>query len=836
MFYRIFSLGISFLFLAQLAFTQAPAKPTSAEIYDDMLRLNVLGSVLYVAAHPDDENTRMISYFSNEKRYHTTYLSLTRGDGGQNLIGTEIREQLGVIRTQELLAARRLDGGYQMFSRANDFGYSKHPDETMQIWNEDEVKADAVWAIRKLQPDIIINRFDHKSAGRTHGHHTASAVISYDVFEKAADPKVYPSQLKYVQPWQAQRLFFNTSWWFYGSREKFAEADKSDMVAIDAGVYYPLRGKSNTEIAAESRSMHQCQGMGNTGSRGSQIEYLQILKGDLPENSDDPMVNINTSWTRVKGGEGIGKKVDGMIQDFDMLDPAGSVPALLEIYGMIDQLPDGKWKSIKRAECLELIKSCTGLYTEAVADSPRIVPGEKINIKAEVIQRIGNPFNLQSVEILEAGVKLEKNESLKVNEGIKFEMGLDVPDDYAVSTPYWLIEEATLGMYAVADQNMRGIPENPAAFNVQYNFESGGKTFSIEAPLVYKKNDAVKGETYSPFVITPPFSVGIQEKVAVFSTNDSKKIHVKVKALSEIKEAIVKIKPADGWTITPAMQSHSFSQNGEDKIFVFNVQPPSKQTTAFLQAEVEYSGGSTDQEVISIDYDHIPKQTVLQSAQTKAVKIELEKSGNNIGYIMGAGDEIPANLEQIGYNVELLNPESLDPIQLAKYDAVILGIRAFNTKPALKFSKSALMEYVKQGGNLIVQYNTNRRLVTEDIAPYPMKLSRDRVSVEEAEVRFLAPNHPVLNTPNKITQADFDGWVQERGLYFANEWDDAFTPILSANDPGETPKDGGMLIASYGKGNYIYSGYSWFRELPAGVPGAYRLFANMISLAAEKRP
>ncbi len=833
---RFFFLFLSILFVFSSINGQAPVKPTSAEIYDDLLRLNVLGSVLYVAAHPDDENTRMISYFSNHKRYHTTYLSLTRGDGGQNLIGSEIREQLGVIRTQELLAARRLDGGFQMFSRANDFGYSKHPDETMRIWNEAEVKADAVWAIRKLQPDIIINRFDHKSAGRTHGHHTASAVISYDVFEKAGDPKIYPEQLKFVEPYKAQRLFFNTSWWFYGSREKFDKADKSDMVAIDAGVFYPLKGKSNTEIAAESRSMHQCQGMGNTGNRGSQIEYLQILKGDLPKNSNDPFVGINTSWSRVAGGEKIEEQVNVIIKSFAFENPANSLNGLLEVYQMINALPDGKWKFIKLEECLSLIKACAGLYVETVAESPSIVPGNQVNLKTEVIQRLGSPFTFKGISIPEVNKEIPKNDMLETNEGLSFKESIDVPADFNLSTPYWLIEKATLGMYNVPDQKLRGIPENPAAINVIYNFEANGKPFKLKTPLVYKRNDAVKGELYSPFVVTPPFSVGIEEKVTVFSSNDPKEIHVKVKSLGSLANATVTVKGGKGWSISPLKADHVFSQNGEDKTFVFKVTPPVEQSTSFLEATVSYEGGTSSQEVITIDYDHIPAQTVLQTAQSKAVKIDVKKVGDRIGYVMGAGDDIPANLEQIGYQVELLDPENLSSENLAKFDAVIMGVRAYNTKPALKFAKKALMSYVEQGGNLIVQYNTSRRMVTEDIAPYPIKLSRDRVSVEEAEVRFLAPEHPVMNTPNKITQKDFDGWVQERGLYFANEWDEKFTAILSSNDPGETPKDGGLLVAPYGKGNFVYTGYSWFRELPAGVPGAYRLFANIISLSKTNRP
>ncbi|MEO0340603.1 MAG: PIG-L family deacetylase, partial [Bacteroidota bacterium] len=345
--YRIIlSAFVALLILPTFINAQAPKRWTSGEIHEGIKKLNFLGSALYLAAHPDDENTRLIAYFANEKKARTGYLSMTRGDGGQNLIGPEIRELLGVIRTQELLAARRTDGGHQMFTRANDFGYSKEPTETFNIWDRDKVLSDVVWAIRKWQPDVIVNRFDHRTPGRTHGHHTGSAMLAMDAFDLAADPNAYAEQLKYVNTWQTERLFFNTSWFFFGSREAFAKADKSSMLSVDAGVYYPIKGKSNTEIAAESRSMHKCQGFGSSGTRGSASEYVELIKGSMPSTKEDIFSGVNTTWTRVEGGKAIGKLVSKIDKNFDYTDPGAVIPSLVRVYKMIKALPDGYWKKV----------------------------------------------------------------------------------------------------------------------------------------------------------------------------------------------------------------------------------------------------------------------------------------------------------------------------------------------------------------------------------------------------------------------------------------------------------------------------------------------------------
>jgi LmbE family N-acetylglucosaminyl deacetylase len=821
------------LFTATFVNAQAPKKWTSGDIHEGVKKLNVLASALFVAAHPDDENTRLIAYLANYKYTNTAYLSMTRGDGGQNLIGPEIRELLGVIRTQELLAARGVDGGQQFFTRANDFGYSKDPEETFKIWDEKLVKQDVVYAVRNFKPDVIIARFS-TVPGTTHGHHTASAILASEAFDLAADPKAFPEQVKELGTWGASRLFFNTSWWFYGSQEKFNQADKTNLFSVDVGVYYPIKGKSNTEMAAESRSMHKCQGFGSEGSRGVQLEYLEFLKGEKPEN--DIFDGINTTWTRVKNGGAIGELVTKIDTEFRYDNPSASLEDLLKVRQMIMALPDTEhWKHLKLAEVEDLIYYCAGFFFEATSSDFSAVSGEKVMIKIEAINRSNANVFLKSATFLPNNMVSEINEQLDNNKTFVNEESIEIPEEMPYGSPFWLQgKNPTLGMYDVPNSAMANLPQNPVDFKVQFNLTINGQDLTIEKPIVYKRIDPVKAEVYRPFVKLPEVFVSIKDDVYVFANNEPKTVEVVVKSGKADIGGMIRLDVPKDWKCEPKEIPFELALKGATTTVQFKVTPSKKQAVEDISAVVRFENGSTfSQELIEITYDHIPVQTVLLPATAKFVRVDLVKKGENVGYIMGAGDEIPASLEQIGYKVSVLENKDITTENLKNFDAIILGIRAYNTVDDLKYHQPKLMEYVKNGGTVIVQYNTSHRLVLEDLAPYPLKLSRDRVAVENAEVRILAPKHPVMNTPNKITSADFENWVQERGLYFPNEWDAAFTPILSANDPGETPKDGGLLVAEYGEGYFIYTGYSWFRELPAGVPGAYRIFTNLISIGKK---
>jgi LmbE family N-acetylglucosaminyl deacetylase len=832
LFFTLFSF---FLFISLSG--QAPEKWNSARIYHEIQKLNFLGSVLYLAAHPDDENTRLITYLANHEKANTAYISLTRGDGGQNLISPEIRELLGLIRTQELLGARQIDGGKQFFSRANDFGFSKNPDETFRIWEKEKVMEDLIAVIRYWQPDIIINRFDHRSPGKTHGHHTASAMLGVEAFDMAADPKVFPNQLSRLPLWQPKRLFFNTSWWFYGSQKAFDEADKSKLVQFEVGVYYPLLGKSNNEIAAESRSMHKSQGFGSLGVRGSETEYLELLKGDLPENNK-LFSGINTTWSRVKGAEKVGMLLKKVENNFSMEKPYAVIPDLLAAMKELEKLEDSYWKREKLRDLKLIIKQSLGLFQEAVASESTATPGEMIKVQMEYIQRSPVKVVLQSLQVLPSIGDTVLNMEMSNNKVFKLAKQIQIPRNIPLTSPYWLTDQWNLGVYTVKDEKLIGLPETPKSLKVRANYLIDGFTFSLESEIVYKTDDPVGGEIYQPFEIIPAITGSFQESVNVFASRDSQRLEIVVKANKSFLTGSVTLDVPQGWTFSPKEQTVQFNRKGEEKLIAFWVTPPTFQSEGNATVIMKAEGERYDKKLLIIKHPHIPAQTVLLSSNAKVVRIDLEKSGEKVGYVMGAGDVVPASLSQMGFQVTQLHVNNLTEENLKSFDAVVLGVRAYNTVEGIEFKQKALFNYVENGGNLIVQYNTtgDLKVSEKELAPLPMSLSRDRITDEDAPVTFLVPNHSILNFPNKITEIDFKGWEQERGLYFPGKWDNAFTPVLRFNDPGEKPLDGALLVARHGKGYYIYTGLSFFRELPAGVPGAFRLFANMISMGKEIKP
>ena len=827
---------VTLLFASHTILAQSPKKRTSAEIYHSVQKLNFLGKAMYIAAHPDDENTRLISYLSNNTKAKTAYLSLTRGDGGQNLIGTELQELLGVLRTQELLAARRIDGGQQFFSRANDFGYSKHPDETLKFWNKKEILGDVVQIIRDFRPDVIINRFDHRSPGSTHGHHTSSAMLSFEAFDLVNDPKAYPEQLKSTQIWQPKRLFFNTSWWFYGSRDKFEKADKSKMLRMDVGVYYPTLGVSNNEIASWASSQHLCQGFGRLTSRGSENEYIEFLKGDFPEDKTNIFDGINTTWSRVEGGDAIGKLLAEVENNFDFINPSKHLHQLITAHKLIKLLSDEHWKTIKLQEIEAIILSVSGLHLEAFTNTSSTNPSSTVNVKIEALNRSDAKIVFQSVYIPKANAKLTPKSLLEFNKKQTLELDIIVPENTGFTSPYWLNEKGTLGRYKVADKQLIGKPETPRAFNANFVLDFEGYTITFKKPIVYKYARNDKGELYQPFEILPEATARFDDKVLIFADGKSKQIPVTVKAHKDSIKGEVQFCYSEGWTVDQETKPFEIAKKGDEQIIMFTLTPPEKEDESYISPIVKINGKHITKELVTIAYDHVPTQSILLPAETKVVRLNIKRLGENIGYIVGAGDDVPTSLKQIGYNVITIDPATIQEGSLAKFDAVVVGIRAYNVVPELKFKQRYLLDYVKNGGNLIVQYNTAGRWNSQfaNIAPYDLKLSRDRVTDENSEVRILAKDHALVNFPNKIVEKDFDGWVQERGLYFPNEWNAKFTPILSMKDKGETDKKGSLLIAPYGKGNYIYTGLSFFRELPAGVSGAYKIFANMLSVGKRE--
>lgn len=819
-----------FIFCYTFCHAQQPEKPSSVEIFHKIEKLNFLGTALYIAAHPDDENTRLISFLANEKMARTGYLSLTRGDGGQNLIGLELREQLGVIRTQELIEARKIDGGEQFFSRANDFGFSKVPNETLEIWDKKQVLEDMVWIIRNFQPDIIINRFDHRSPGTTHGHHTSSAMLTQEAYSLANDPNYEPGQLKFVDTWHPKRVFFNVSWWFFGGKENFEKADKSKYINLSTGVYYPDLGKSNQEIAALSRSRHRSQGFGSTGVRGDDMEYLELILGEDLKDKQNLFEGIDTSWNRVKGGNKIGEAINVIIKSFDFKNPSSSIPSLIEVYKSIEKLEDNHWKKIKLEEVKDIIAACSGLYLEAVAESQSATPGSSLNIKWEAINRSNIAMSLTSVTIMPENRTETLKLELKNNIGQENTISVTIPASIAYTSPYWLTEKGNTGMYKVDDLQKIGVPDIIREMAISFTVDINGTSIPFKRTIIYKYNDPVYGEVYEPLDIVPAVTTKILNKVQLFKDNKRQTALVKIKAGKDNCSGNLRLElPAD-WKVTPASIPFNLDKKDSEIIMSFEITPPSRPSEAVARSIATIDNKEFDREQVIIDYPHIAAQQVLLPSTAKFTKADIEIKGDNIAYIMGAGDNIPESLKQMGYEVTILTPELITPERLQEFDAVIMGIRAYNVLDDLAFKQQVLFNYVKNGGNMIVQYNTTGHLSTEQIAPYPLRISRDRVTEEDAKVTFLDATHPALTHPNKITEKDFEGWVQEQGLYYPDEWGKEFTPVISSHDKGESPKNGGLLVARYGKGYYIYTGLSFFRELPEGVSGAYRLMANLIGM------
>ncbi|SHN03917.1 PIG-L family deacetylase [Polaribacter sp. KT 15] len=819
--------SVAFLLISIAVFSQKPQKLTSNQIFEKIEKLNFLGTALYIAAHPDDENTRLIAYLANNVKARTGYLSLTRGDGGQNLIGPEIRELLGVIRTQELLAARNVDGGEQMFSRANDFGYSKHPDETLEIWNKELVLSDVVWAIRNFKPDVIINRFNHRTPGTTHGHHTTSAMLSVEAFDLAGDNSVYKNQLKYTETWQPKRLFFNTSSWFYKNEADFKNATEGKLTSFDVGTYYPLKGMSNNELASLASSQHLCQGFGRLTTRGSQKEYVEFLKGDKLKDKNDIFSGINTTWNRLNKGGEIGEILYEIEENFDFVNPEKHLPKLMKAYGLIDKLTDNHWREIKKKQIKEIIEACAGLYLEASAESSSATPNSIINLNFEVLNRSNFSIELTSIVSTIDNKKVKKEIDLVTNKKLNFKETITLKTN-TYSDPYWLRKDATLGMYSVENQNLIGKPETPRETKVLFNLMIDGNPITFTKNVVRRYAERDKGEIYEPFEILPKITTKLKDKVLIFSDDIAKDVVVEVRAGANNVKGKLSLEVPLNWAVSPKYIDFAIKQKNDKNAFTFKVTPPKNQAEGKLKVMATSNGKVFDKELVEINYNHIPKQSVLLNSEAKIVRLNIKKVGNYIGYIKGAGDVVPESLNQIGYNVVMINPLEINDKNLHKYDAIVLGIRAYNVVKELKFKQKFLLDYVEKGGNMIVQYNTNRNV--DVAAPFKLNLSRDRVTDEFAKVTVLEKEHPVLNFPNKISQNDFKGWVQERGLYFPNSWSKEFTPVLSMQDKGETAKKGSLLIAKYGKGNYIYTGLSFFRELPAGVSGAYKLFANLLSV------
>ncbi|MEN2283459.1 PIG-L family deacetylase [Algoriphagus sp. SE2] len=813
----LFSALTLIITLYTFSFLNAQSIPSS-ELYQKLEQIKETRRVLYVAAHPDDENTRLISYLANGENVQVAYLSLTRGDGGQNLIGKELGVKLGQIRTQELLQARKTDGGRQYFSRAIDFGYTKTPDETFQNWDREKVLSDVVWVIRNFQPDIIITRFNTIPGGGNHGQHTTSAILAGEALKISGDPTVYPEQLKYVKPWKPKRVYWNT----YNFRGEFTKVEGEQYFEFPTGNYNPLLGETYSQIAADSRTMHKSQGFGSTATNGEALDHIQYVSGEDAVNS--AFDGVKNRWETISGGMEIEALIDMASRDFDFKKPQNNIPALLEIKTKLETLQsDEIWVKEKISSLNSLILASLGVEAEWNIQKELGYPGESISTYLEITNPSDGNLKIISFETL--GEKRDFNKEISKNILFGNKIDLKIPEDAPLSQPYWLKEPSDGALYHVSDQLEIGQPFENDQLEGKMTIQYGGKTFEVELPLMFKYNSRVDGEVKQPFTIVPEIDIVISDENVFLLEGESQKLVVTVNFSNEIVEGDLKFENLnlDQYEIVSEAKNDANKQLIYEVAFMLDGNQKRTVTAQFITA----SGQTFNQTTNRISYPHIPNLTYFSPASVNLIKADWKISGDKIGYIEGAGDDVPSVLTSLGYQVSYIGQDDYSLDYLSQFKAIIVGIRSYNTNTDLIENQQVLMDYVKSGGNLVVQYNTSGGLLSNDMGPYPFSLSRDRVTVENSPFRA-DWSHPVLSTPNQVTSEDFDGWVQERGLYFVTDIAKEYSTPLEFQDPDEEFKNGSLIYAEYGSGHYIYTGISFFRELPAGVPGAIKLFINLI--------
>jgi LmbE family N-acetylglucosaminyl deacetylase len=818
---RLFALCLVSLLGAAPAAAMEPAMH-AGELAHALDRLATTGRVLYVAAHPDDENTRLLAYLASHRHLTVAYLSMTRGGGGQNLIGGEQGDLLDVIRTEELLAARRLDGAVQRFTRMRDFGYSKTADETFAKWGREEALADVVWVVRTFQPDVIITRFGVEPPN--HGHHTASAILAREAFAAAGDPARFPEQLaRGARPWKAARLYHNFPTWR-------GQTPPDDALALDVGAYDVRLGLGYGELAARSRSQHKSQGFGVPGERGPLVERLVPLGGSRPAGGD-PLAGLELGWGRYGDRSApLARALDEARAALDRDRPERALPALARAHAALDALPDEPRVRDARAGLGRVIAAAAGLFVRATAARPLGTPGAGVDVNVELVLRSPASITLRRVE-LPGAAPVTAGGPLVPGEKKLVPLAAALPADARLSLPYYLEEPPGLGRYAVRDLALVGEPKGPPALAARVDVELHGRVVRLEAPVVHAWTDPVHGERVRDFLVAPPATVTPVREAFLFPGGRAAPVLLRVRAARDGVDAQVELGLPAGWRAAPAMAPVKLERAGDETTVRFQVTPAAGAGPVEVRPVLRADGKSWSVREAQIDHPHIPLQLVLSPAALRLVPLALKVPRGLVGYVRGSGDSVAADLAHVGVRVEEVDDEALRAGDLGRFTAIVLGVRAYNTRAAVRAAHPRLMSYVERGGTLVVQYNTQNFLggVGGPIGPVPFELGRDRVTDEQAAVVPVDPRHPVLVGPNPIGPADFEGWVQERGIYFASKWPAAYQPVFKVADPGEEPLLGSLLTARHGKGRYVYTGLAFFRQLPAGVPGAYRLFANLLS-------